>query len=108
MATPKTTSQEKTGGTIQDEDLFRYSQKLPDGSFESRKHDFATLKSAMGIVQNIYNEVPTLDVTRTIATLANNYVSGTVQLYIELFRMIPGDDFTESGPGQITLTLALS
>lgn len=103
----KKTSDETTGGTIKDADIYRYSEES-SGTFASKKHTHLALKNYMRAgLEAVYNEVPSLDVGRTVVTLANDYVPGSVRLFVEGVRLVPTADYTETDTDQLTLTRAL-
>lgn len=106
MADTKT-SDETTGGTLKDADLLRYSEEA-SGLYSSKKKTMSALKTYVRTgINPIFNEVPSIDVTRTILTFANNYVAGSIRLFVGGVRMKPTVDFTETAAAQITMTSSI-
>lgn len=101
------TSQETTGGALKDADIFRYSEEAA-GNFSSKKHTMATAKAYFREgLERVYNEVPTVDVTRLIVTFADPFVPGTEAVFVETTRLTPTVGYTITAADQITLTDAL-
>lgn len=101
------TSAETTGGALKDADIFRYSEES-GGTFASKKHTMATAKTffQQGLLR-VYNEVPSVDVTRLIVTFAAAFVAGSECVFVETTRLTPGVGYTVTAADQITLTDAL-
>lgn len=48
----------------------------------------------------------TVDGTNTVFTTASNFIAGSTQVYHNGMRQQLGDDYTETGPNEITFSVA--